>query len=275
MIYHYTDIDKLALILSSGNIRFNRLDRVDDVSESLVYSPYDLSKNLFVSCWTHDEIESIPLWNMYTKNLSGVRIEFPNSPFDYQPIQPIVGGPKAGKLLSPIPWDVMFNDKFIIANIVFEPHSFEKVVIYDDNFEVKYKDAVRFEQRENNTEVVIKLTELASYKHTVWSFQKEIRYVMFLLPSIKIPPAGLADPEFITSLSNHIIESVIQNAGVDVEYFDLKLNPAYLNNIKIRLGPHCTIADKLIVESLLDKYADNGVIEDSYLSGKIRKPLRG
>ena len=32
-IYHYTNIETLALILKNKTIRFNRLDRVDDISE--------------------------------------------------------------------------------------------------------------------------------------------------------------------------------------------------------------------------------------------------
>lgn len=35
-IYHYTSIETLALILDSQKIRFNRLDRVDDLEESFV-----------------------------------------------------------------------------------------------------------------------------------------------------------------------------------------------------------------------------------------------
>ena len=32
-IYHYTTIDSLAMILSSRSIKFNRLDKVDDLEE--------------------------------------------------------------------------------------------------------------------------------------------------------------------------------------------------------------------------------------------------
>lgn len=35
-IYHYTSIETLALILDNQKIRFNRLDRVDDLEESFV-----------------------------------------------------------------------------------------------------------------------------------------------------------------------------------------------------------------------------------------------
>ena len=74
-IYHYTSIDSLALILKNRTLRFSRLDRVDDLEEARVeQNQYDLSKFLFVSCWTENGEESIPLWKMYSGGAGGVRI---------------------------------------------------------------------------------------------------------------------------------------------------------------------------------------------------------
>lgn len=73
-IHHYTNIETLALILEDRTIRFNRLDRVDDISESKAFGKYDFGKFLFVCCWTDSNIESIPLWHMYTQKMRGVRI---------------------------------------------------------------------------------------------------------------------------------------------------------------------------------------------------------
>lgn len=75
-IYHYTSIETLALILHSKKIRFNRLDRVDDVEESCYGSgPTNarLGMYSFVSCWTKDVMENLSLWKMYT-GYKGVRI---------------------------------------------------------------------------------------------------------------------------------------------------------------------------------------------------------
>ena len=40
-----------------------------------------LEKFVYVSCWTEDSEESIPLWNLYTPNMHGVRIRMPEFPF--------------------------------------------------------------------------------------------------------------------------------------------------------------------------------------------------
>lgn len=36
LIHHYTSIESLAMILSTRKIRFNRLDRMDDLEEGRV-----------------------------------------------------------------------------------------------------------------------------------------------------------------------------------------------------------------------------------------------
>ncbi|WP_214653896.1 hypothetical protein, partial [Vibrio anguillarum] len=67
--HHYTTIETLALILDSRKIRFNRLTNVDDMEEADLYGKYNIGRFLYVSCWTTNSIESIPLWNMYTGNM--------------------------------------------------------------------------------------------------------------------------------------------------------------------------------------------------------------
>jgi len=47
VIHHYTSIDTLALILASGKLRFNRLDRVDDMREAQRHSGIDFGKYFF------------------------------------------------------------------------------------------------------------------------------------------------------------------------------------------------------------------------------------
>lgn len=77
-IYHYTTINNLALILASKKIRFNRLDNVDDLEESIYKSgdgvnKINLNQYTFVSCWTKEKQENLALWSMYT-GYKGIRI---------------------------------------------------------------------------------------------------------------------------------------------------------------------------------------------------------
>lgn len=52
-LYHYTTIDTLALILKNRTIRFNRLDKVDDLEEKVVSCGVNLGQYIFASCWTY------------------------------------------------------------------------------------------------------------------------------------------------------------------------------------------------------------------------------
>ena len=89
-IYHYTTIETLALILKHHTIRFNRLDQVDDMEESLYPSGpinLNLSKYVYVSCWTKSKEENLALWKMYA-GYRGIRISldetmFVSYPYEY------------------------------------------------------------------------------------------------------------------------------------------------------------------------------------------------
>ena len=73
-LYHYTNLKTLALILKHRTLRFNRLDKVDDLEENVKSNGLNLGQYIFVSCWTEDAEESIPLWRMYAGIENGVRI---------------------------------------------------------------------------------------------------------------------------------------------------------------------------------------------------------
>lgn len=52
VLYHYTSLDTLAMILHNRTIRFSRLDKVDDPQEQRSADSQNLGKMKLVSCWT-------------------------------------------------------------------------------------------------------------------------------------------------------------------------------------------------------------------------------
>ena len=76
-LYHYTSIETLALILKYKTIRLRRLDLADDPEESLTKDYGNLGRFCLVSCWTSMAEESLPMWQMYSKDMKGVRIKLP------------------------------------------------------------------------------------------------------------------------------------------------------------------------------------------------------
>src|SRR5690606_31427974 len=276
MLSHYTTINTLALILKTRKMRFNRLDRVDDVSESSAFKDYDLSKYIFVSCWTKEDLESIPQWHMYTEAMQGVRISFGDRLFNYQPLDP--SHPliqQEGELLSPIPFDSIFNDEYIIPTIFLNPDYFERNVLYVPNPEEFYKDVVDKKEKENGLgELSIDMKNLGVYKRDEWGFQKEIRFILFIFPGVPIPNGNLLDPKYIVDLSNHMMHSIQNQIPPSINYFDVEIESSALDNMLVTMGPLCDDSHRIIVESLLSQFAPKAKLKESALKGTIRKPLR-
>lgn len=81
ILYHYTSLETLALILENKTICFNSLLNVDDIDEAETSDLGTFGKYVYVSCWTDEAEESIAMWQMYTPNMHGIRIQLPVFPF--------------------------------------------------------------------------------------------------------------------------------------------------------------------------------------------------
>jgi hypothetical protein len=276
IIHHYTSINTLARILKYQTIRFNRLDRVDDVSEAKFYGKYDLGKFLFVSCWTDSNVESIPLWHMYTDKMRGVLISLDSDWMYYRPLKP---DPKykfiqEGTLYAPVPFERFFNDNYLILPNTFERDKVLKKVKYVDDPSIFLKDVVDLKVQPNGTaKMQLKeVNDFATYKKKIWSFQEEVRFILFILPTIPIPPDGFSNEHYLKALPSHIMNSIINGNGPDLENFDIDIDAKVLDNVIITLGPLCDEGDEIMVDSLLKKYTNNGVLRKSKLTGNIRNP---
>jgi len=81
VLYQYTSVESLEKILSSRTLRFSRLDTVNDPEEATASDVPKASTSIFVSCWSSNEIEQIPMWSMYGQNFCGVRMRLPANMF--------------------------------------------------------------------------------------------------------------------------------------------------------------------------------------------------
>jgi hypothetical protein len=157
-LYHYTSINNLALILKTKSIHFGRLDHVNDPTEGLVSDFHSQAPYIFISCWTANEEENFALWNMYTQNMRGVRIELELPIFQSYKIANI-----ENSLFNET--EYLNEDKgyFILGGRNY-PYKIE----YTDD-ESKLKPAVR---NENG----IYIASVATHKRTIWSIEQEYRY---------------------------------------------------------------------------------------------------
>jgi len=267
IIHHYTSIKNLALILSSKKLRFNRLDNVDDLKE-IDGLPSGFGTYIFISCWTDEEEESIPLWKMYTENMRGVRISFPVKMFNEYLIKAGDYGNHGlgADMYSPLTYKQIVTEKYWVINVFSNDSSFFKKVIYDDNYPQFYKRSFII------TDTGLKIQNmfsLGAYKKEIWRFQNECRFTLYIGPFLP-----LNHPLINGSRKNQFdffSQAFINNIPNEIEFIDVDLNIDVIDNIYLRLGPLCDESDKIMIDALLKKYTKNGRFEPSSLSGSIRK----
>ncbi len=238
-LFHYTSIANLCLILRSRMIRFQRLDKVSDPEEAKTKSFPKAKYFTYVSCWTaekNDE-ESLPLWNMYSSDMKGVRIRLPinmfkgrNFPDDKVKGYPIINAE------CPI---VIKRENSEFPGMIIGPLP----IVYQKD---PQNTAKCFEVKDSTVDV--NLFHIGQAKHEHWYFEKEWRYKI-----IGMPLEGKWYPkdydQFLTPPQS--------------QFIDVRLDDSVIQEMVIQLGPKATFPDKLIVRLLIKEYAKEAIICDS------------
>ena len=250
-LFHYTSIEALALILKNKTIRFNRLDCVDDLEESMYGSgPNDikLGQYQFVSCWTKDCEENIALWKMYTSN-KGVRICLDSDMFKTYPIL-------KSKAISYFEEPMAFGEDYMLTPVM------NIAQLYDVQYVPDAKEVIKSLMDEKGN---INTKDVGLYKNRQWQFQKESRFKVVMLPIDKSLCSGHED-EY--SLVSTIFPSIGIGKPITRRFLDLPLKDAKLDKIEVMMGPETNEADRYIVEKLLFEFKES-TIKESYFKGKI------
>lgn len=187
-IYHYTSIENLAMILDSRNIRFNRLDQMDDSNEHNFFSiGMNWSKYTYVSCWTENERENIPLWHMYTKGGSGVRIGVDVNFIDWDNQSSKIGlrvsnwqrppSKSRAQTIIGTTWNFIHISKDSLNQGCYHKIKYVNEAKWSDE-PIRIgngKSFVDFSDSEYRDYVAI-------YKDKRWEFQDETRFIIFAVP---------------------------------------------------------------------------------------------
>jgi len=243
---------------------------VDDLEESDSEDIKQVGKFCYVSCWTKDADESIPMWNMYTPNMQGVRIRLTRNPFkqyhyskgefffdndtssyiDYKKLyqeDKVYISPD-----SPTICDVEYtnDDKKIypkIKNVV------EKLESTSDGKEIWLK------------EVEYSFQDFGKYKRKSWEFQSETRYIIIMFPFSKRELNESKNFYEGNELTYRIEDSKIK---APYERFFLELSEEAFDNLEILLAPRVTEAQEEMVKLMVNKYCPKARVVKSKL--KIR-----
>src|SRR5690554_3138755 len=149
-IHHYTSVETLACILETKKIRLNNLNDVNDFEEGQTKDFGKIGQHFFVSCWTLEPEESIPLWKIYA-GLNGVRISLPHT-FAGKP------NPEAFRRKTDN------NDS-----------SYVLMDLWDDKINYTEDEALLYSKVLDNGEILNGFSNIGRYKRKAWKFEKEWR----------------------------------------------------------------------------------------------------
>lgn len=268
-LYHYTSIETLALILKYHTIRFNSLDKMDDLQEQQTADIKNIGQFCYISSWTDDPTESIPMWNMYASLNLGVRIKLRKNPFKVydntaEDLSKVVKAPVTdnshGKPLQTIiPLTEMFSKGFISIQAM-NKHLLCKVEYTDDTNKlyprILNEDGERFS---------LALGELGKYKNLHWKFQSEWRYILNILP------LDLNQPVEKSMLESQIMANKMK-LGLEKQpfpYYDMYISDEAFEDMEVTLSPRISGGSKIIVQSLVEKYNPSVKLTESSLVGLI------
>lgn len=246
MLYHYTSINSLAMILSTRKIRFSRLDQVNDFLDGKSKEVIDSQKMAFVSCFTSNSIESIPLWSLYTR-FSGVRIGFDEDIFGspsgdnvygYQYCEVDIGrGAKRSmyQIIGPI--------SMSYAPVGSGTHLCRIIEESDSGIGYRYNTA-----------------NIGNVKSSEWAFESEIRFKI------------LSQNQSGSSTSRERISKHLSTLTIDNRLFiDVPFQDACLEKLDILLSPSMTSAEGVIVQSIIDKFAPNARVDKSQIKVRLKR----
>lgn len=269
-LYHYTDIQSLASILKNRTIRFTPLNKMDDLQENMAADLPNAGQFVYISSWTEDEEENIPMWNMYASLEEGIRIKLPVNPFgkiktlgeeiaDFSVFN-VNKNDFSKDIQTAVSMEVMFRNSFVTPQMLSGAQLVK--VEYTNNQNLLCPNIV-FNDGER---ISLQFSALGKYKNNYWSFQKEWRYIMHFYPFNinQSPEKSIQDVE---KLMASILNGV---ANQPFDYYDLPISDDAFDKMEIVLSPKISSGNRIIVEDLVGKYCPLVLIKESALVGTLR-----
>ena len=242
---------------------------MDDLQEQETADLENLGQFCFVSCWTEDAVEQIPMWKMYTSLDSGVRIKLPKYPFLEMENRPedmeklsgiqIIDETEGEYPKTIIPFRDMIERGFITPDSFKQERILHKVEYTAD----KNKLYPRI-FNQTNDEMSFALGKMGKYKSLGWDFQREWRYILRILPFDIANVSKMM--ENISLMANQLRNGT---ATLPFSYYDLHINDEAFSKMEIMLSPKINAGNRVIVRDLVEKYNPSAIIVESDYKDKI------
>lgn len=258
VLYHYTSIESLALILKNRTLRFARLDTVDDPQECRTWDSRNVALTRYVSCWTANPQESIPMWREYAGVDCGVRIEMPRNPFtrycwDVDTVASVTGMrcETDDDSLSAfegmrVPFEELWDRGLHVVEFSVEcniPHKVE----YTNDPNLLFPKTL---ETSENGNITVNNNAIGMYKATSWAYQNEWRYILAILP-IDLKGSSFEQNSGLPKLAAFLSD----RGGVHTPmHYDMKIADDTFRSMRMTVSPKMSPGNRVLLESLLEKY---------------------
>lgn len=269
-LYHYTSLENLALILKNHTIRLNRMDKMDDLQEQKTQDIENFGQFFFVSSWTDDEVESIPMWKMYTNASTGVRIKLRKNPFKWKK----TNVKELSKLLKTKIVDNEQNQEEVntfldICELINKKIATAQILSDSILYQIEYtKDKNLLEPKiytPNEKGIELSFDTMGKYKNIHWGFQKEWRYLLNVIP---FDYTGTLE-EWYTKFFMLNKKIMLGKATMPISFIDLEIKEEFFERMEITSSPQMSAGNKIILDALVRKYNPSAIMKDSELLGLI------
>ena len=268
MLYHYTSIDSFVQILENKSIKFNNLTACDDIDEADSEDLGRAGKYVFVSCWTREAKESIPMWSQYSGNMSGIRIGMKKYPFVRRRFdnrgygEPFESYLNYQKYFDENKMSFVPNQPILIdVEYVEDEKKIKPCIITEGTIE----DVEKFIRGESS-KCTLSFDAIGKYKKTCWAFQNECRYKIFGMP-MGIKEMNISDAKVSWDKQKEYMRRVMDKSYVPgYQALFLDLDDEAIDDMEIVFGPRMNKSEKI----LLSHYLKSKGLEKNYRESSLR-----
>lgn len=245
---HYTTAEVLKKIFTNKMLKFNRIDKVNDRLESELFGNDEISHLVYVSCFTHDDYESVPMWMIYGKKEQSVRLTFELSENDFA--KHFIDDQE--NVISPTDDEIIPYEKKGHPNVDWYCTYTVKDILYDTKEIPENHIQYICQESPGTNKEMYTLTAMGSIKLEAWKYEQETRLITYLRTT--------ADTEGVTI--------------PDVDFLFVPINFNKLKSITVIFSPWMDSLTKADIKLFMAKMAKTELagidikFKDSVLTGK-------
>ncbi|GAB2185301.1 DUF2971 domain-containing protein [Roseibium sp. LAB1] len=249
-LFQYTSIDSLGKILASRSLRFSRLDTMNDPEEATSADVPLAATSVFVSCWSADKVERIPMWSMYGAHFEGVRIGLPINMFAGRETPKVFE--KGGAFSS-------FDGQFSIARKEPALGTNGRCIIGPNK--ICYSNDPKYRNRKlvHRTGGKAHFTpyDLGMVKSTYWAYEEEWRFKI---------AAVSTETQFPDDRYFNEVTLDFANFPVETEALFVPLDPTALDELEVIVGPRAGTKVIAELEHILGDHAPQAKLTQSQIA---------